>query len=174
MKSAGINLMVVGIGDVIDMQFLTRLSDKSWPTFNPAVQQAIESTLASGNNNNDLDLCLILDNSQIVGEQNFGLVKSAMENFTNALSMCTVKITLHLESNTMLRNWSLSLYLSIRIFPVPLTIFAASLPTFFRNLYYILDQTCHFHPYLLLGRTFKISGSCDRNRPYLYICMSVY
>ncbi len=91
MKSAGIELMVTGVGDVIDMHFLSRLSDKSWPTFNPIIQREIESTLASGNNNNNnrnaLDLCIILDNSQIVGEQNFRLVKSAMGNITNSLSM---------------------------------------------------------------------------------------
>ncbi len=53
MKSAGIELLVAGVGDVIDFQFLSSLSDKSWPTFNPAIQREIETILDSKKNINN-------------------------------------------------------------------------------------------------------------------------
>ncbi len=100
LKSAGIKLMVAGVGDIVDFQFLSSLSDKSWPTFNPAIQQEIESTIDSENNINnkkkDVDLCIILDNSASVREQDFILAKDAMRNLTKSLGIKnTVSITIH-------------------------------------------------------------------------------
>ncbi len=99
-KSAGINLMVMGLGDIVDFQFLTSLSQKAWPTMNPAaIQQELEATVTMGENiernrNSNVDLCVILDNSERVTEQDFNLVKGAVRNLINSLGRISVRSAL--------------------------------------------------------------------------------
>ncbi len=104
--------MVMGVGDIIDFHFLSSLSRQSWPTFIQDEIVAAINTRADmvNSRNTNVDLCVILDNSERVTEQDFNLVKNAVRNLINSLGRMLVQLCRRPPLSLLLKYFYFNVY----------------------------------------------------------------